>query len=90
MKAFNDQKIAFIARAKENRKFVELESFIGANQDLDLGESTLFRDCKVQLYTGLTVNNKRVTSISGKCCQMGISAWLWLKAKHRRARHFGF
>ncbi|MCF0075731.1 transposase [Dyadobacter sp. CY261] len=59
MKAFNDQKVAFIARTKENRKFVELESFIGANQDLDLGESTLVRDCKVQLYTGLAINNKR-------------------------------
>ena len=59
MKTFDDQKVAFIVRAKENRKFVELESFIGANQDLDLGESTLVRDCKVQLYTGLAVNNKR-------------------------------
>ncbi|MGX5858021.1 hypothetical protein ACWKW6_30475 [Dyadobacter jiangsuensis] len=33
MKAFNDQKVAVIAGAKKNRKFVELESFIGANQD---------------------------------------------------------
>lgn len=59
MKAFNDQKVTFICRAKENRKFVEVESFMEANQDLDLGESTLLRDCKVQLYTGLAINNKR-------------------------------
>ena len=38
---------------------MELESFTGANQDLDLGESTVVRDCKVQLYTGLAINNKR-------------------------------
>ena len=59
MMAFNDQKVTFICRAKENRKFVEIESFMGANSDLDLGESTLLRDCKVQLYAGLVVHNKR-------------------------------
>lgn len=59
MKAFNNEEVTFICRAKENRKFVELESLIEENQDLNLGESILLRDCKVQLYTGVTVHNKR-------------------------------
>jgi hypothetical protein len=59
MKTFTANAVTFICRAKENRKFTLLESFIVENQDLDLGESRLLRDCKVQLYTGTTVNNKR-------------------------------
>ena len=59
MKAFSTDEVTFICRAKENRKFVELESFVIENQDLDLGESQLLRDCKVKLYTGTTVSNKR-------------------------------
>ena len=58
MKAFNRDQVTFICRAKENRKFIELESLITEGQDLDLGESTLLRDCKVQLYTGIPINNK--------------------------------
>lgn len=59
MKAFSTDDVTFICRAKENRKFVELESFVIENQDLDLGESKLLKDCKVKLYAGTTVNNKR-------------------------------
>jgi transposase len=59
MKAFSADAVTFICRAKENRKFVEVESFVIQNQDVDLGESNLLRDCKVQLYAGTTVNNKR-------------------------------
>jgi hypothetical protein len=59
MKAFSTDAVTFICRAKENRKSVELESFVSENQDLDLGESNLLRDCKVQLYTGVSINNKR-------------------------------
>lgn len=58
MKGFSMNAVTFICRAKENRKFVELESFITVNQDLDLGESKLLRDCKIQLYTGTPINNK--------------------------------
>ncbi|MFM7021802.1 MAG: IS4 family transposase, partial [Flavobacteriales bacterium] len=57
--AFSKDSITFICRAKENRKYIELESFVKENQDLDLGESTLIKDCKVQLYTGVPINNKR-------------------------------
>lgn len=59
MKAFSANAITFICRSKENKKFVELESFITENQDLDIGESRLLKDAKVQLYTGIAVNNKQ-------------------------------
>lgn len=59
MKSFSKDSVTFICRSKENRKYVELDSFLTENQDLDLGESTLIRDSKVQLYTGLPVQNKQ-------------------------------
>ncbi len=59
MKAFATGKVTFICRAKENRKFVELESLITGGQDLDLDESKLIRDSRVQLYTGILIDNKR-------------------------------
>lgn len=59
MKSFSDDTIKFICRAKENRKYVELKSLIFTNQDLDIGESTLIKDAKVQLYTGVPIKNKR-------------------------------
>ena len=59
MKEFSQNQITFICRAKEDRKFVELESLITEAQDLDLGETTLIKDSKVQLYTGIPIKNKR-------------------------------
>lgn len=59
MNTFSKDSITFICRAKENRKYVEIESFVTENQNLDLGESILIKDCKVQLYTGVPINNKR-------------------------------
>jgi hypothetical protein len=59
MQAFSAGQVTFICRAKENRKFVELESLVLQGQDTDLGESILIRDCRVQLYTGIPVNNKQ-------------------------------
>lgn len=58
MKAFGKDQVVFICRAKENRKFIELESLVTEQQDLDLGESILLRDSRVQLYTGIPVTNK--------------------------------
>ena len=57
MKNFSGNHISFIARAKENRKYVELESLLDNNQDL--GELTLIKDSKVNLYTGKAINNKK-------------------------------
>lgn len=59
MKAFSANAITFICRSKENKKFVELESFIAEDQELDIGESILLKDSKVQLYTGIAVSNKQ-------------------------------
>ena len=59
MKTFTLDDVTFVCGVKDNIKFVELESFINENQDLDLGESNLLKDCKVQLYTGISINNKR-------------------------------
>ena len=59
MKKFTDDSVTFICRAKENRKYVELESLMGKDQDFDLGESTLIKDCKIQLYTATLIQNKR-------------------------------
>jgi len=59
MEAFSMSQVTFICRAKENRKFVELGSLIIEGQDFDLGESKLVSDSRVQLYTGILINNKR-------------------------------
>lgn len=59
MKAFSHNKVTFICRAKENRKYVEIESFISDNQSMDLGETILIKDSKVFLYTGMPINNKK-------------------------------
>ena len=59
MKAFSADKVTFVCRAKENRKFVMLESLMTEGQDIDLGESELISDNRVQLYTGVLINNKR-------------------------------
>lgn len=57
MRNFSYESICFIARSKENRKYVEQESLL--TDDFDLGELTLIKDSKVYLYTGIAVNNKR-------------------------------
>ncbi|WP_121811349.1 IS4 family transposase [Mucilaginibacter kameinonensis] len=59
MKAFSEDKVTFICRAKENRKFELLEDRITEGQDMDMGESVLIRDSIVRLYTGMPVINNR-------------------------------
>jgi len=59
MKTFNMGQVTFICRAKENRKYILLESLVTEGQDMDLGESNLIRDCRVQLYTRILIDNKR-------------------------------
>lgn len=54
--AFSKEKITFLCRSKENRKLVEPSSFITEGMELDLGESVLVSDRKVQLYTGIPIN----------------------------------
>ncbi len=59
MKAFSEDEVTFICRAKENRKFELLEDRIAEGKDRDMGESILLRDCIVRLYTGMPIVNKR-------------------------------
>lgn len=59
MKRFSENTIRFICRAKENRKYEELESFIITEQDLDFVDSILVKDSKIKLYTGIPIKNKR-------------------------------
>lgn len=59
MESFNKESVKFICRAKENRKYVEIESLMAKAQDLDMGESILIKDSKVQIYTGKKIENKR-------------------------------
>jgi hypothetical protein len=59
MKDFQKDSIQFICRAKEKRKYVELESLLQSGQNVDFGESILIKDSKVNIYTGTHINNKR-------------------------------
>lgn len=59
MKDFNKREITFICRAKENRKYVELDNLLDKSRELDLGETTLVKDSIVHLYTGVPIKNKR-------------------------------
>jgi len=59
MTSFSNDAVTFIIRAKENRKHVELHSLVKQGQDIDLGELTLIKDSKVQLYKGKAIHNKK-------------------------------
>jgi len=59
MKHFSDHKITFIARVKESRKHIEKEDLMFENQQTDLGDSVLLKDTRIQLYTGMPIQNKR-------------------------------
>lgn len=61
MKDFSKDSVSFIIRAKENRKCVELESFIKEDTTTDLGSLTLVKDSKVYLYTGVPLITKKGT-----------------------------
>ncbi len=50
MQSFCNERIVFIVRAKENQKYVELESMIDAQSEIDLGNLVLLKDSKVYLY----------------------------------------
>lgn len=57
MKMFSDQSIKFVCRAKEKRKYNELEEITPAGEQLE--NATLLKDIKVNFYTGRPINNKR-------------------------------
>jgi transposase len=59
MRDFSDEQITFIVRSKENRKYIELSSFVSENTEKDLGSLTLLSDRKVYLYSNISVHSKR-------------------------------
>ena len=59
MTDFQQNSIQFICRVKENRKHIDIESYLQSGQKIDLGESVLVKDSKVKIYTGAPINNKR-------------------------------
>ena len=61
MEDFSNEGILFICRAKENRKYLELESLIAHEQNLDIGDAILMKDAKAQLYTGIETISKKGT-----------------------------
>jgi IS4 transposase len=57
LQEFSKQAVYFVCRAKENRKYVELESKYTEKQDI--GEAILLKDAQVQFYTGVPFHNKK-------------------------------
>jgi hypothetical protein len=62
MKGFSDESIRFIVRAKENRKYVELESLMDRDTSTDLDSLVLVKDCMVNLYTCITWTTEKGTT----------------------------
>lgn len=59
MKDFEEKSVKFIIRAKENRKFEEIESFLISSSLKKWGDWKIIKDSKVKLYTGKPIENKR-------------------------------
>ena len=59
MKDFDHKSVKFIIRSKENRKFVEIESFLDIANVQKWEDWKVTKDCKVKLYTGKPIQNKR-------------------------------
>lgn len=59
MKDFDEDKIDFICRIKVNRRYVEIESLIGEDQNLDFGDSILIKDSKINIYAGQSITNNK-------------------------------
>lgn len=59
VRLFTKKSIKFVKRAKENRKHEEIKSLIEENQNLDIGNNFLIKDCIINLYKGTPIKNKR-------------------------------
>jgi transposase len=58
MKEFSENSVKFIIRAKENRKFEELESLLSSKTIQKWDGWEVIKDSKIRLYTGIAVQNK--------------------------------
>jgi hypothetical protein len=61
MKDFSANSINFIIRAKENRKYIELDNLMNQDTDTDLESLVLIKDSIVNLYTGVPMVTKKGT-----------------------------
>jgi hypothetical protein len=63
MKDFSKESIPFVIRAKEKRKYIELESYIKQDTDTELGGLTLLKDSRIYLFTGIPMITEKGTKI---------------------------
>jgi hypothetical protein len=59
LQTFDQQKVGFVCRAKENRKYEPLANLMKEGQPTDLGEAILLSDQLVRLYANQPINNKK-------------------------------
>ena len=59
LQAFAQQKVSFVCRARENRKYEPLSNLLKEGQQTDLGEVILLSDQLVRLYYGQPIKNKK-------------------------------
>ena len=59
MNNFDQKGIKFIIRSKENRKFIETESFLDSENIQKWEDWEVIKDSKIKLYTGKPIQNKR-------------------------------
>ncbi|MCQ9637755.1 IS4 family transposase [Chryseobacterium sp. WG23] len=59
MKDFDDKGIFFVIRARENRRYEEIKSFIEKDQEVNLGETLLIKDSLVKLYSSTPVPTQK-------------------------------
>lgn len=59
LQAFDEQKVSFVCRARENRKYEPLSNLLKEGQQTDLGEVILLSDELVRLYGNQPIKNKK-------------------------------
>lgn len=59
LQAFDQQKVSFVCRIKENRKYEPLANLLKEDQQTDLGEAILLSDQLVRLYYGRPIKNSK-------------------------------
>lgn len=59
MQDFEKKSIWFVCRAREKRKYLEIESLLKEGQHIDLGDSLLIKDSKVFIYACDIIKNKK-------------------------------
>jgi len=90
MEGLSKDAITFIVRSKENRKYVEQESLLVEDQDLDLDNLLLIKDSKVQLYTGRPIQGNNGKTYYRKELVPTIFRLIIAKSKKQKEKEFWF